>query len=156
MVLRIETKRGVLGVEYLVLPGTTATAFLIGDAVFMTTATGLINKSTVVADYAGRIGIVCGGPDTDFKMAEVDTLIGTSAKAGGDTRPILVAINGSYWCIADETMASSGSPVGIGAAITTAGRLKTTAPVAGRILGIKLSLETEAAGTAVPIVLARS
>lgn len=144
-----------IGVLVVSLPATAATSLLIGDAVFVA-STGLLNKSTTVALYAGRVGIVCGGRNTDMKVVDDYASVGVLLAKSSTTQieDVLVAVAGVYWGIADETMAAASAPVGHGAASTTAGRLKTTAPVAGRVFGIKLSLSTEAAGTAFPLLLA--
>jgi hypothetical protein len=133
-------------------------SLLIGDAVFLdaSSASG-VDKSTTVANYANRVGIVCGGPGSDYRVVddfnEVGVLQVTANPVAVTHQMILVAVGGVYWGIADETMAAGGL-VGIGAATTTAGRLKTTAPAAGRIFGIKLNGDANVAGTAFPLLIA--
>lgn len=143
-----------VGVVVVALPATLATSLLVGDAVHI--IAGLVNKSTTVADYVTRVGIVCGGRNTDMKVVDDYASVGVLLAKASTTQieDVLVAVAGVYWGIADETLSAANNPVGIAAATTTAGRLKTSAPVDGRVFGVKLDNTADVAGTAFPILIA--
>ena len=113
-------------------------ALLIGDFVFLN-ASGQAQKSTTLANYTTRAGLVVGGKATDMMVSDDVNDVGlTAATTAGDG--VLVAFCGIFWAIADAAIAAAGVLVGInGTAITTAGRVVGAATVAGSRLGVALS-----------------
>lgn len=131
---------------------------LIGDAVFLSAAGGVVDKSAVTADHLKRIGLVVGGRSF-YNEASQDVLdIGEVAAA--INQPVLVATEGTVYAVSDTTAILAGSYVA--PSIITAGRIRlatvTTDLVAGdtgKILGLALDANGGVAGIKIRVALLR-
>ena len=131
---------------------------LIGDAVVLSAANGLVDKTAVTASHLTRVGIVVGGRKF-FNDVSQDILdIGEIAAAVNEMA--FVAVEGIVYAVADATAILVGSYVA--PSVTTAGRVRlatvTTDLVAGdsgKILGIAIDANGGVAGTKIRVMLFR-
>lgn len=105
----------------LVILTAAATTLLIGDAVYLTTTAGVVDKSTTNANYKGMVGIVVGGKsfDSEGRVAFDSGLVGSTAATSGQS--VIVAIDGSIVYGIVGTAITAGQVLAASAA--TAGRL---------------------------------
>lgn len=129
------------------LNGKAAATLKIGDCVFMS-ATDTWNKSGVVANYAGVVGIVVGGLQTAMEVIQDDALIGVMVAANVN-EPVLVLVFGIAKVLADLAIGAVNTKVTAGA--VTPGRVSTVGAASGNYLGGTMDV---AAGAASVIRLA--
>lgn len=115
-----------------------AGTLLVGDVVYYSAA-NTVAKSSTAADYAGVVGVVVGGVQTNMQIAsETPALVGTNAALVGES--VIVQINGIATVIG-AAAAVIGTRVQV---VTTAGRVDDAAFVAGQTVGILLETVTNA------------
>lgn len=119
------------------LYGKAATTLLLGDAVFLSAA-DTWNKSTVVGNYAGLVGIVVGGFRTDGRVIQDDPLIGVTQCALVNEM-VIVMVYGVCKVLSDITLPTVNTKVTAGA--VTAGRVSTTGAVSGNYVGGTITVQ---------------
>lgn len=129
------------------LNGKAAAALKVGDVVFMS-ATDTWNKSGVVANYAGVVGVVMGGYQTAMQVVQDDALIGVAVAANAN-EPVLIMVFGVAKVLADLAIAAVNTKVTAGAG--TPGRVSTVGAASGNFIGGTMDV---AAGAASVIRLA--
>lgn len=127
------------------LYGKAAATLLVGDVVFLS-ATDTWNKSGVVANYAGIVGVVVGGFRTAMQVVSDDALIGV-AQAALITENVIVLVYGVAKVVTDGAIAVNTKVT----ASATPGRVSTTGAASGNFIGGTMMV---AAGAAAVVRLA--